>query len=369
MKISSVKFLVVLILVGVLSSCTNPIEQTESKNDLLYDDVRVSYVVAQDEWPAKYKKEDAAWQNCIPFLLPQSDIDLKAFLKKYISNSLEKNVDVYDESIVNEPYRHLDEKALYSLKNKWESFTSGSDSELDTVDYESNMKFINFDRYVSLLFFEEWYFDVENLDFEKIVEGISPVFRFKKEEQLYRGRSGLIVPAIGMDKEAVKASDMRLERVGKLVYEYRLNPAACEGKQSDLNNEVVNDYAPMLNRHVYQPILERLLYSAIKGELPVYDFYDRSKRLSKDEVAEKCNYKKQDVPVLDNNGNEAYRTIEPYLDIYEYNSLVFEEDLYVDWETLRLTKKVLSITPVRSYVHETGELRKKLTFTIKLGGN
>lgn len=364
MKISSVKFLVVLILVAVLSSCTNPIEQTESKNDLLCDDLRVSYVVAEDEWPAEYKKEDATWQNCIPFLLPQSEIDLKAFLKKYITKALEKNVDMYDESIVTEPYRPLDEKALYGVKNKWESFTYGFDGELDTVDFASNIKFINFDRYASFLFFEKWYFDLENLNFKKTVDGISPIFRFQRDDQLYRGRSGLIIPALNMDEKKVESSDKRLKRVGKLVYEYKLNPAACDDSQV-FGSELVNDFAPMLNRHVYQPILEKLLFSAIHGDLPAYDFFDGN-RLSEVEVAEKCNYIEQDVPVLDNNGNEAYQTIEPYLNIYEYNSLVFEEELYVDWETLRLTKKVLSITPVRSYIHDTGEKRKQLTIMIKL---
>ena len=365
MKNMIIKLLAIIVLSFSLFSCNEPTQELKAKNDLQYDKVIVSYNVAAEEWPEELRSEDSRWQNCIPFLLPQSDIDYNAFLEKYIRAALKKDGVIYDETIVDEPYKPITEKLLYQPGAKWHSYLYGVDN-VDTVNLEENVKLIDFERYVSAIFFEEWFFNVKNLEFDKTVLGVSPVFRFIRDDQLMRGRSGIVMPALNMDASALKQSDERLERVGKLVYEYKMYPASCAGEQEGFAEERVNFYAPMLNSHVFMPIMEKLIFSAIKGELTVYDFYDKSKQLSKDEVAERCNYLPEEVMMIDYDGNEILKTIEPYLDVYEIESMVFEEELYIDWETLRLTKKVVSITPVRTYFHESGERRKKLMVTIKM---
>jgi hypothetical protein len=365
MKNMIFKIFNVIVLILFLYSCKESTQESKTKNDLQYDKVLVSYNVAAEEWPEEFMDENSIWQNCIPFLLPQSDIDYKEFLEKYIRAVLDKDGIVYDETITDQPYSIITEKHLYSPRAKWESFLFGVD-DIDTVNLDENIRLIDFEQYSSAIFFEQWFFNVEALDFKKTVNGLSPVFRFQRDDQLLRGRSGMIMPGLNIEVSAQTQSEKRMERVGKMVYEYRMYPAACNDEQESFGEERVNSYAPMLNSHIYMPIMEKLLTRAINGDLPVYDFYDKTRKLSRDEVAEKCNYLEQEIIMIDYDGNEVLKTMEPYLDVYEIISMVFEEELYVDWETLRLTKKVLSITPVRTYFHESGERRKKLMVTIKM---
>jgi len=241
----------------------------------------------------------------------------------------------------------------------------------------------------AISFIEDWQLIEKPFSMNKKVIGYCPVRKYYKGDYdagEIRFKTLFLCLDTIINKKEIKRSNNRMVLTNKISYEYFLIPEVYYDVKKGIsvyNNVVENcggegwlydSNSPYFNNEGKSRFLNLIIKKALKENYPVYDF-ETNQRLSIDEIKNNTNTGIDSVMVEDveNPGTFIVRAIEKQLDLMEIKSIIFHEEWYIDPITLRMQKKIISISPVRYYTQwssfkQKDILIKKVIFTMYFDG-
>jgi hypothetical protein len=129
-------------------------------------------------------------------------------------------------------------------------------------------------------------------------------------------------------------------------------------------------HAPLLSGLNKRNLIEAILNAVQEGELPAYD-YQTDEKLSSQEIEARCTIR-DTMEMVDPGSAERQKMIieEPH-PLVDFNSLIFNEEWYIDKENGKLEKEVKEIALVKTFSKfnremNEYELNKEIVFKIRM---
>jgi len=321
----------------ITSSCSNQ-GQYCTDNDLIPKEVKV-----------KYEQNLVVPDGSDAF----KSIDRKDFVDKVLAAALTGKVKLYDQLDLD---KQLSSGELNKIVGTWNDTLVGIDEKkVDTTLVVRQMSF-NKDELARILFVEKWYFNSQRFVMTKDVEKWCPVRVYQK--QVDSVQSEEIKKMLFWVKQETDTNNRPNLTLLKENVSYEFN----------LTNESVPEWLTDLNSERFVSII---LDNVLAGRVVAYDYFDQKKRLSNKEIRESLGETVKEY-FVENKKTGGYDTVQVFSKFFpeEITSVLFVEDWFIDWNTLRIEKKVKSIAPIRKFMnyHENGdeEIEKKIPFIVHL---
>ena len=130
-----------------------------------------------------------------------------------------------------------------------------------------------------------------------------------------------------------------------------------------------NQWAPYFNSLSRDRFVKILFDRVLSGKSQPYGMYNNKITVNDIITAMDASPEEVYVPNVET-GEEEKVIIEGVIDYTEIKSIIFNEDWYIDPETLRIEKKIISIAPIRHYYiaedYDGDTLLKKIVFQVFL---
>ena len=317
-----------------LSSCSSRKEKT---NDLIPDEISIKYesLIVRSDSSEIF-----------------TSLKTNEFADRLVSTVLAGKIKVY------EPFdtsKILSKTDLRSIIGSWQDTVMGV--EQTTKDTAYIIRQFGFDKseLTKILFEENWNFNKETFSLSKKVKNWCPVKVYFKEID-------------SANEDTLKKMLFWVKQIASQ------KPEKCSVLKENivtefsLYNSKVPDWLADMNPRRFVNIV---LNNVLSGKTPAYDFFDKKKRLSVEEIKTNLGECIKTYSV-ENPNTESYDTlhIQSKMDIEEIRSVIFTEDWFIDWSSLSIFKTVKSIAFVRMYEnsHEGGEyeIEKKIPFIVFL---
>lgn len=324
------------ITVTLLSSCKSRIDKSKT-NDLIPNNIEVKY-------------------ECLINYPGSSDIftslNKTNFVDKLVSTTLQGKIKVYDPF---DTTKVLNKEDLKAVIGSWQDTVVGIDSK--HADTALIIRQFGFDKteLKKILFTEDWYFNSQTFSLSKRVKTWCPVKVYFKEEDSTHEDTLKKMLFLVKQTSASKPQNCTLLKENVTT-------------EFSLYNKNVPEWLSDLNPKRFMNIL---LENVLNKKIVAYDFFDKKKKLSVEEI--KANMGEcVKLYSVENPKTESYDTlrINSKMDLDEVKSIIFVEDWYIDWQTLAIYKTVKSVAPVRVYTTshngEEDEVEKKIAFIVQL---
>jgi len=283
----------------------------------------------------------------------------------------------------NEIYKNPE---LISVSKIEINFGGGADTVIITDDGGSTTKEViirNIDTTdnAGLLFIEEWNVNETPFRFEKKVLAYSPVINVYRQDDIdsLQPIPKLVFSVIDTltKTQDIERSNNRMVLVNKIAYEHFLYCSNLYPYTQDLNIRNTNNdngmyyenqNSPFLTSYGICRLLNLMFENVLSGKMNAYDFFDSQKKLTHAEIETSLGQLSDTIFVMDPMSVPVVQIIIPQaINYYEFLSVIFLEKWYIDPKTLRMTKKVVGIAPVRYIdrdIDGNGDYRKSIPFVM-----
>jgi hypothetical protein len=214
-----------------------------------------------------------------------------------------------------------------------------------------------------LLFFDEWFFDEKAFTLIKKVLAYCPIRKYARN--IYEEEDGWAFRKIGyfvfpeLKKRQLKKVEKRMRHIARVKYEYPIENRHFFNKPDTEMALYTEDYdSPNWNSYARLKFRNLLINRALSGKSRVCDFNSK-KALDLPEIKKRLGYTYEKLVQVDpETGKE--KAIEYETDIIreDIKSVIFVEDWFIDYKSMRMKKEIIGIALVRYYDNE--EYTKKL---------
>lgn len=366
---SNIFAIVILLIVGGIAGCKQPVVNPETKNDLMPEALRIVYSVnLQDTiFPDNYK-----------------DVSEKKFINTIMDNVCSGKTQAFKAFDASEyyPYSIYESEKIdvAEIKKRLSKGKFAENVDKAPLYTEEELK--------TVLFIEDWFFNKQDFVFEKDVIGIVPVRSFYGDDDTLKQFPRMmkicrILPFKNQTDESIKKSKEKLVLTKKVEYEFFFNQTEALLQQIDSacfqcvknNGEVLEDYfAPHFNTLVRKKLVNMLIEEVISKKRKAYDPWDKETVMPAKEIMPRLGAKSETIMVQDENTGELIKQeVEGFADKTQIKSVIFVEEWYLNTETLYMEKKVKGIIPIRHYYKEDDIDQefpvKKKVFLVKFEDN
>jgi len=315
-------------------SCKSTVDNSKT-NDLIPNEIQVKY------------------ENLI-VLSESSDIftslDKTDFVDKLVSTTLAAKIKVYDPF---DTAKVLTKEDLKTSIGSWQDTVVGIDAK--NADTALIIRQFGFEKkeLTKILFTENWSFNSQTFKLTKQVKSWCPVKVYYKEDDTAHEDTLKKMLFLVKQKDGSKPQNCSLIKENVTT-------------EFSLYNKNVPDWLADLNPKRFVTIL---LDNVLQNKVEAYDFFDKKKKLTVDEIKSNMGECVK-LYSVENPKTESYDTlrINNKMDLDEIKSLIFVEDWYIDWQTLAIYKVIKSVAPVRVYTSshngEEDEIEKKIAFFV-----
>lgn len=229
------------------------------------------------------------------------------------------------------------------------------DISLETMDTVAQIRtFENDLSQIKRIFFQEsWNFNEESFTMSKVVDQYSPIKIYYRDVDT--AKLDMLKKQTFWVKGEADENNLQLIKEN-IAYEF--------------NFYTTNSYRWLENLSIGR-FTDILLDNVLEKKVEAYDFFEREKPLTVDEVRMRLGETVEYYYVEDEN-QQIVDTVEVKGEIYkdEIRSVLFVEDWYYDTKTFQIVKKVKQIAPIRQYInyYENGDQDevKRVAFVINL---
>lgn len=326
--------------------------------------------------PANYVTEYAVplypWES-LELIMAENEI-IDSIFNIILTAAMKPEVNVYDTVYTN-PYYIFENRKILD-KDAVETnlgTTSYTEERLDTVTNKWMTHLIknkyNEAELFGINFIEDWTLTENPFAMTKNVIGYIPIRKIDKQkgdEKEFQYKNTFLVLDTIENKKEIERSDARMILTNKIKYVYFLYndnlPNSRHAGYFEFYNKRTNNSpfyktptSPVCNEFMNVQFIKSIVDKILAGELKAYSY--KNKEMDRTEIYDILGGG-IDVKQFD---DEIHEHIAPF-DLTEIRSIIFNEEWYIDPITLRMKKKVISITPIRWYFRNT-DIDKQVTLS------